>query len=337
MRVRFQKGSLCKRHGAWVGQWRKDGHRRKRALGLVSEITKSEAQAMLANILAAVRARQREPAQNVLLNDFVGHAYLPFYRRKWKGSTGMCNEQRIKYHLTAELGRRELGSFKRDELQDLLDRKAASGLSYSVVAHLGWDLRQIFGMAVAEGFLPKNPAELLFVPRECPRPNTLVMTLEEVRKLFAVLEVRERLIARLAILAGLRPGEIFALTWERLQAEYADIRQRVYRGDVDSPKTIHSVRWAALSDGLLAAIQEWRELSPYTDDPEAWVFPSETLKTSLGRDNCWRRHFKPKLEAIGLGWVNFHVFRRTHSSGRRERERVHQDIIGASARGGQRT
>ena len=31
-----------------------------------------------------------------------------------------------------------------------------------------------------------------------------------------------------------------------LESEYADIRQRVYRGDIDSPKSVHSVRWAAL-------------------------------------------------------------------------------------------
>jgi integrase len=276
-------------------------------------MTKSQAKTALAAIVAQVNARRRERSPEWLFGDLVGQVYLPFYRRKWKRSTVMCNEQRIKYHLTAELGKRELGSFRRDELQDLLDRKAGSGLSYSVVAHLRWDLRQIFGMAVAEGFLQRNPAELLFVPRECPRPNIRVMTLEEVRKLFLVLDMRERLIARLAIGAGMRPGEIFGLQWGRLDKQYADIRQRVYRGDVDSPKSVNSVRWAALSDGLLVAIQEWRELSPSTA-LDAWVFPSETFKTPLGRDNCWRRHFRPKLAAIGLGWATFHVFRRTHSS-----------------------
>jgi integrase len=84
-------------------------------------------------------------------------------------------------------------------------------------------------MAVAEGFILRNPAQLLFTPRECPLPTTEIMTLEEVKKLFGVLDVREQLIARLAVLAGMRPGEIFGLTWERLEVQYADIRQRVYR------------------------------------------------------------------------------------------------------------
>src|SRR5258708_8162370 len=93
----------------------------------------------------------------------------------------------------------------------MLEEKAAVGLSYSVVAHLRWDLRQIFRMAVAEGYLPRNPAELLFVPREARRYPTARMTLDQVSVLFSALDLRERLIAGFAVLAGMRPGEIFAL------------------------------------------------------------------------------------------------------------------------------
>jgi integrase len=67
-----------------------------------------------------------------------------------------------------------------------------------------------------------------------------------------------------------------------------------------------------LSDGLLAAIEEWRNLS-VDSRPEAWVFPSEKLATPIIKDNCWRRHFAPHLKTAGLSWVNFQVMRRTHS------------------------
>jgi integrase len=224
----------------------------------------------------------------------------------------MTNEDRLGHHLTLEFDARSLGSFGRDELQALLDRKGQT-LSFSVVDHLRWDLKQIFDMAVVEGYLQKNPAALLFTPRECRRAVARVMTVEEVRLLLSVLEVRERLIARLALLAGMRPGEVFGLKWERMEADYADIRQRVYRGDVDSPKSIRSMRHAALSDGLLVSVDEWRAVSLDTS-ADAWVFPSEKLTTPLAKDNCWRRGFLPRLKPVGLGWANFQVMRRTHSS-----------------------
>ncbi len=51
-------------------------------------------------------------------------------------------------------------------------------------------------------------------------------------------------------------------TWRMVvgrDAEWSE--QRVYRGEVDTPKSIHSVRWAALSDGLVARIQQWRSMA----------------------------------------------------------------------------
>ena len=111
----------------------------------------------------------------------------------------------------------------------------------------------------------------------------------------------------------MRPGEIFALTWNRLQGHYAEIRQRVYKGQMDTPKTVKSVREVALSRGLIAEIEAWRQVSIDTQ-PKAWVFPSERIITPLAKDNCWRRHISPKLKEVGLGWVNFQVMRRTHST-----------------------
>jgi integrase len=69
----------------------------------------------------------------------------------------------------------------------------------------------------------------------------------------------------------------------------------------------------ALTEGVAADIAEWRKVSPSVA-PDAWVFPSETLKSPITRDDLWRRSIAPKLEEAGLGWVNFQVMRRTHST-----------------------
>lgn len=313
MRRRYQEGSLKKVDGKWIAQWWEDGHRRKRTLGLVSKVPKAQARAELDAILAPINSRAEAPSPSRKWGEFVTNVYLPFYRRKWKRSSALTNEDRLRVHLFPIYSERTLGSFNRDELQTLLDEKAAAGLSYSVVAHLRWDLRQIFRMASMEGHILRNPAELLFIPRDAKRPEHTVMNREEVQKCFAALDQRERLIVKFAVLAGLRPGEIFGLKWGHLSKTHADIRQRVYRGEVDSPKTSNSIRKAALASGLVEEIELWREIS-LDPSPDAWVFPSETGKTPLGRDNVWRRRITPRLKAVGLGWVDFHVMRRTHAT-----------------------
>ena len=103
------------------------------------------------------------------------------------------------------------------------------------------------------------------------------------------------------------------MKWGHISATHVYIRQRVYRGEIDSPKTTKSIRKAALAAGLLADIELWREVSLDPSD-DAWVFPSESGKTPVSRDNVGGGESDRQLKTAGLGWVDFHVMRRTHST-----------------------
>src|ERR1017187_1351177 len=308
---RYQKGSVKKQRGRWVAMWWVDRSRKSRVLGLVKNMTKSDARAEVDRIVTEVNAK-REQKRIWSFAEFVAEVYFPYYSRKWKESTKANNVNRVSVHLVRKYGARELSGFRRDELQDLLDDKVQSGLSFSVVDHLRWDMKQVFDMAVEEGQIARNPALLLFTPREAKKPVWRVMTMKEGQICFGALAQRERLIVKLAILAGMRPGEIFALTWGRLTATYADIRQRVYRRKIDTPKTDNSTRQAALSEGLLADIENWRMMAVDTRD-DAWVFPSERM-TPLSKDNWWNRVMCPALKKVGLEWATFQVMRRTNAT-----------------------
>ena len=312
-RRRHQQGSLKVVRGRYVAQWWEDGHRRNKVLGKVSKLTKSQAKDELRKLMTEAHAKQQGPSQDWKFADFVDQVYLPWYRRKWKSSTTMCNIDRLQHHLIPELGERTLISLTEGELQDLLDRKAAAGFSLSVVCHLRWDLNAIFRRAKAKGYLQINPAELLFTPKEVKRPVQDVMTWQHVRSLFSVLETRELVVCMLATIAGMRPGEIFGLNWRHVGEDQINIEQRLYRGQIDSPKSPKSKRSVALSEGLQSVLAEWRAMCG-NPGPEDWVFPSETGKTPLAKDNCWRRWIAPKLKAVDLEWVNFQVMRRSHSS-----------------------
>jgi integrase len=298
----------------WLGMWRESEHRRTKTLGQKSKMTKTEARAVLDSILAPLNARQEPQTGKMQLGAFVRDVYYPFCRRKWKRSTRMTTEQRINQHIVSELEDSELRTIGRVVLQELLDRKADGGLSFSVVNHLRWDLRHVFRVAVAEGFIMRNPADLLFTPRTAIRVVQRLAGIEDIARVFAAVDRRERLILKLAGIAGIRPGEIFGLKWANLVPPYVEIRRRVYHGDIDSPKSWKSIRDAALGEeSLLAEVAQWRAQSVNTA-PDSWVFPSENGKTPIRQDNVWHRHIGPKLKAIGLGWINFQVLRRSCSS-----------------------
>jgi hypothetical protein len=147
MPKRFQKGSVkkIKRPAGWmwVGQYWENGHRRNKVLGLVAQMTKSEAQTALADILRPINAAKNPVSVRTPFGDFVKDFVFPFCRRRWKQSTCGTTEDRIRFHLIGHWNERPIGSFNRDEVQDFLDAKA-SKLSFSTVDHLRWDLHQIF-------------------------------------------------------------------------------------------------------------------------------------------------------------------------------------------------
>lgn len=140
-----------------VARWRQDGERKARMLGRTSQMTKAQAQSELATLVGPINNGRSELSDQKSFGDFVRDVYLPFYRRKWKLN---CDDQRGSSG-TSEFNTRPVGTFERDELQGLLDRKGQT-LSFSVVDHLRWDLNQIFDMAVAEGYLRRSRAALLF-------------------------------------------------------------------------------------------------------------------------------------------------------------------------------
>jgi integrase len=234
---------------------------------------------------------------------------FPWYRRKWKHSTAQTSEDRIDHHLLKELGNKPLAAFTRTLLQDFLDAKAGAGLSHSTVAHLRWDCQLIFRMAVNDGILARNPAELLHTPRGAVREKR-VLTLQQAMLIIAALDVRERLIVKLAGICGMRPGKVVGLQWHDITASALLVERRVYGGKIDTPKTRGSKRKVALPTSVMSDINEWRNTSPNTQ-PDDWVFPSENGRTSMWANNAWYRTIRPTLSKVGLGWVNYQVLRRS--------------------------
>lgn len=286
-------------------------------------MTKSKARELLAEVVRPINERVAAGVArpDMTVKEFVENVFLPFYRRKWKRVTDESRTTSITNHIVGDFGDRVLSSLTRSELQDFLDRRKK--LAFSMVDHLRWDLKQMLNLAVAEGIIRTNPVYvhpgtmLLFVPKECGKPVRKVMTIEHVRQTLEVLPLRERLVFKLGVLAGMRCSEIFGIRRGRVHKLadgdfYVEVIERVSRRDIDTPKTEKSVRNVALSSSIQEDMKAWLEHVPGVQTD--WLFASENPKMPIGADNFMARYLRPKLRPVGLGWVNYRVMRRTHSS-----------------------
>jgi integrase len=316
-RKRFQKGSLQERkhgkHRVWVASWWEDGSRRSKVLGRCSKMSKAEAESALSAMLRDINSGVTQMAKPVYtFKEFVNGVYLPFCRRSWKESTAGTSEQIVKTHLIPQFGNDLLHAIRREQLQDFLDRKALK-LSSSPVAHLRWFLSGIFKLAVSDGLVSNNPAAELRIPKKCQAGRDLrPLTEEEVNTYLEVFDLREKLIARLAIFEGMRPGEILALRWKSVAGEIIRVQERVYKRVFNTPKN-GKTREGAMSDGTLDLLQEWAELAQ-DPSPDGFLFPSEKVSTPISLDNLWRRSMRPRLEEIEMEWATFQVLRKTNAS-----------------------
>lgn len=316
-RKRFQNGSLQPRkhgrHRVWVVCWWEDGSRRSKVLGRCSQMAKAEAESIRSAMLRDINSGVSRVAKPVCtFEQFIDGVYLPFCRRSWKESTAGTSEQIVNSHLIPEFGKHLLHAIRREELQDFLDRKALE-LSSSPVAHLRWFLNGIFKLAMSDGLVLNNPAAELRIPRKCqPGRDLHPLAEEEVNQYLEVFDLREKLIARLAILEGMRPGEILALRWKSVAGDMIRVEQRVYKRVLGTPKN-GKPRDGAISDGTLALLKQWAELAQ-DPSPDGYIFPSENIATPMSLDNLWRRSMRPKLETIGLEWATFQVLRKTNAS-----------------------
>jgi integrase len=173
---------------------------------------------------------------------------------------------------------------------------------------------EIFRMAYGDGLISVNPALGTVIPR-CTHPKPKpILTPEDIKRLERALDIRERLMVRLATLGGgMRVGEIEGVKLGNFEKNSLLITRRIYRGSEGEPKTRKSERTHAIPTQTAALIAAYRKLL-VDDSPEAWLFPSENPKKPVRFANVFRRKIKPVLAKLGIAHINWQAMRRTFAS-----------------------
>jgi integrase len=232
----------------------------------------------------------------------------------YKHSTQKHRRSTLKFHLLPRFGDRPICDLTRQEIQAYVAQLAHDGYAPKSVDHVHDVLSAILRTAVKWGHLQDNPARGVDLPTlKNVRPKW-ALTRPQATALLGELGILPRTMVGLAILAGLRRGELFALRWRSIdeQPGWLAVREAVYDDVFDTPKTEAGTRQIPLSAAVVSLLATWREHVGVTT-PDALVFATR-VGTPIAPANILRRHVFPACDRLGLPRATWLTFRRTYSS-----------------------
>jgi integrase len=321
------KGSIQKRTGkrgvSWYGKYdylhplsSKRVHRR------VSAPTRKECESKLRAAIAAAESGRTLATDKVTVRELADH-WLASNAHTVRPSTHRRYSDLMRLHVLPVLGAVQLTKVSPVHLQGLYASRLDLGLSPTTVAQIHVTLHGAFNQAVRWGFLDRNPCTLVDPPRRTT-PETNTWSLEQTRIVLAAGDTGElAALWRLALLCGIRRGELLGLKWEDVDLERGvlSVRRTLSRGNggtwvLSEPKTASSRRQIALPETCVVALRQHRTrqleqrlvLGPIWED-HGFVF--------TGRNgaplhvNSLDAHFRRLIADAEVPKIRFHDLRHT--------------------------
>ncbi|HUB83862.1 MAG TPA: site-specific integrase, partial [Bryobacteraceae bacterium] len=252
---------------------------------------------------------------------FWENRFLP--TRVWNPATETNIKCTFARHVLPVIGQRKLREIEKFEL-DMLVKKLADSYSKTIVHQVRTYTKAALEDAIDQGLLDRNPARKIIRPQTrevCQR----YLSLDEIAKLLDKMEARDRLISRICIVLGLRPGELFATKWDDFDQATGQLRidESAAEWGIKETKTPGSRAWVWLPASIKDELAKWQATSS-----TVLIFPSQN-NTPIRTKNFLRRHIWPAAVRAGImpakpkDWpkrkqwvdpatsVNFRAFRRT--------------------------
>ena len=227
----------------------------------------------------------------------------------------------IQSHLLPDLGNK--GDVVEEDVQGLVNRKLAAGLSQKTVRDILVVLKMILRFGVKRGFFPDHQIDVIF-PTEREKQDIEVLTLANQRQLMTYVKEHFTFLNLgifICLTAGLRIGEVCALQWDDIDVASGVIRvnktlQRIYLVDgevkyteliVDKPKTRNSIREVPMTRDLLALIRPLKKVV-------RGDFYVLTNAASPIEPRTYRCYFNKLQKELGLPRMRFHGLRHSFAT-----------------------
>ena len=271
---------------------------------------------------------------SVTVNDFGEYFISSAKSGRIKESTKADYLVRLARHIRPYLGRIKIASLSAGEINSWMAQLKREGYSVSTINSARRMLHAICKQAVREEVINRNPVELTDSYRRLIGDYSSVRPpwseQEVLRALAASRNSEFDLFLHIALLTGLRRGEILGLQWRDIDIDNGQIhingtlkelRRVLPSGDglielmKDTPKTAASNRTVGLPWPVAEAIMRHRELQKRRQKSAAkwqetsWVFTSDV--GSAVYPSNFLTAYKKFLEHKGLRYIRIHDLRHT--------------------------
>ena len=277
---------------------------------VLGHVSRKEAAKALLDRLGNSTGPRRSPITFSDLANVWKTTVLPMY----KYSTRKHHAYILEKRLLPVFGSVRIDRLNRQEIQRFIADLKASGYSPNSIDHYHNVLSTVLTKAVEWDYISSNPARGVELPKLVTISPRTVLTAEQAQRLLSALGLLPRTLVSLAIMTGVRRGELFALKWKSFDESSArlEIQEAVYENVIDKPKTAKSIRSIPLSPALVRLFQEWRT-SASRRDPEDFIF-SKRDGSPKDHRQVMRDHIKPACKRLGLPSASWLTFRRTFAT-----------------------
>jgi integrase len=318
-RRQYGSGCLLKRGRGWAIRWREieiapDGKTRRwlryEALGPISQ---AEARRILAGKIAEI-GNGKAPTRSRVAFETLAESWKATVLPTYKHSTQKNHRHIADKHLVPRFGKMQIADVTREEVQRYVSDLIKERYAPKTIDHIHDVLSALLRTAVEWGHLKDNPAHGVKLPKLTTVRPKWALTTDQAALLLQELPPLAKTMVGLVLLTGIRRGELFALRWKTLneQVRCLMIREGVYEGKFDTPKTKASIRDVPLSDAVMHLLADWRARVKRTES-DALVFSTWSGKP-ISPNNVLRSQVYPACESLGLRRVSWLTLRHTYSS-----------------------
>jgi integrase len=325
-RPRYQDGSLVvrgRKRKRYLIRWREDVARpdgsisrirRAETIGFVSSMKRQEALEILQTRVSAVSQQQRRPQVSMTLSEFVRAEWKPNAELALKKSSMRIYSYQLEKHILPTLGELPVRNIGVAQIEACLSRLKQKGHATSTLRSVRATFATVLRSAVKRGYLEKNHAHGVCIREADSKKERRFYSPDQTRMLLGKLTEPCASVVSIAVLTGMRIGEILALRWKRIDLLGAtlEVAENYSSGEFGPPKTRSSRRVIPISSALHRVLEALCARCR-SANPEDLVF--QTSKgTPLNAKNLYNRELAPACDAIGQPRVSWHSFRHTHAT-----------------------